>query len=91
MRSGLDWVSHGVAMLAEAYAKAGVPEYAFKELMTELELVGVRYVAAQARQTELALRAARVTELAKAHGVTRNTIYARRERAQNVQKMARIG
>ena len=88
MKSELDWVAHGVAMLAECYAKAGIPPREFEEVLRELERKATLHIAYRARCEERDLFTAPVSELAAAKSVCRQTIYNRRARAQFVQQKA---
>lgn len=88
MKSELDWVAHGVAMLADCYAKAGIPFRDFEQDLRELERKATLHVAYRAQCEERDLFTAPVSELAAARSVCRQTIYNRRARAQLVQRKA---
>jgi hypothetical protein len=76
-------------MLAECYAKAGIPLRDFESDLRDLERKATLHVAYRAQCEERDLFAAPVADLAAARSVCRRTIYNRRERLKVVQEKAR--
>ena len=89
MKSDLDWVAHGIAVVAECLARAGVPYAHFCDDLQDLERKAVLHIAERARRQERDLFAAPVYVLAETRHVHRNTIRNLRQRAKRAQQNAR--